>query len=63
MPTKLLVCDMDGTLVNYGGRFQSSWDAVGKAVGKEKEFKKHLEYYLNKKELYLDWVKSDASLL
>ena len=44
--TKMLLFDLDGTLIQYpSSKFQSTWDAVGVAGGVEKEFEDNLEKF------------------
>lgn len=64
MLPKLVIFDMDGTIVQYSsGNFQSSWDAIGFAAGKKEEWERQLEYYLPRPEQYKEWVKADCRLL
>ncbi|HLC80852.1 MAG TPA: HAD family phosphatase [Candidatus Nanoarchaeia archaeon] len=65
---KLIVCDMDGTLVQYeSGDFQSSWDAIGKAAGKWPEWQAAVEKYYEgackNHAVYEEWLKYNAGLL
>jgi len=60
---KLVVLDLDGTVVKYDGRWHSSWDAVGFASGKKEEYDKFSHYYYPKKELYPEWMQKSAQLL
>ncbi len=60
---KAIVFDMDVTLVQYAGPFQSSWDALGVAAGVSEEWNRLLEHYLPKKELYTEWLQANARSL
>ncbi len=60
---KVIVFDMDGTLVQYSGPFQSSWDAIGAAAGLKDEWNRLLEFYLPEKELYSEWLLANARSL
>ncbi len=60
----MLLCDLDGTLIQYpGSKFQSTWDAVGVAAEVEKEFEDNLEKFYRNSELWNIWAKEDAKLL
>lgn len=63
MTIKAVIFDMDGTLVQYDGPFQSSWDAIGYAAGLKAEWDRLMEYYFPKKELYWEWTEANARLL
>lgn len=64
MAIKSILSDLDGTLIQYkNSPFHSSWDALGFVAGLDNEFKKNLEYYFPKKELYKEWVKKNVELL
>ncbi len=63
MAIKAVIFDMDGTLVQYDGPFQSSWDAVGYAAGLKEEWDCLMEYYFPKRELYWEWMEANARLL
>ena len=60
----LVVFDMDGTIVQYPeGSFQSSWDAVGFAAGKKKEWEELLNYYYPRQDLYEEWFNQNLKCL
>lgn len=63
MAIKAVIFDMDGTLVQYDGPFQSSWDAVGYAAGLKEEWDRLMEYYFPHRELYWEWIDANAQLL
>lgn len=63
MTLKAVIFDMDGTLVQYDGPFQSSWDAIGYAAGLKAEWDRLIEHYFPKKELYWEWMDANARLL
>ncbi len=63
MTIKAVIFDMDGTLVQYAGPFQSSWDAVGYAAGLKEEWDRLMEHYFPHKELYWEWTAANAQLL
>ncbi len=58
-----VIFDMDGTLVQYDGPFQSSWDALGYAAGLKEQWDRLIEYYFPKRELYWEWMDANARLL
>lgn len=61
---KLCIFDLDGTAVQYNsGSFQSSWDAVGIASGKEEEWMRRRDYYYPKPDLYQEWFDGNCRLL
>ncbi len=61
---KLCIFDMDGTAVQYANSsFQSSWDAVGIAAGKEEEWIRRRDYYFPKHDLYQEWFDGNCGLL
>ncbi len=60
---KTIIFDMDGTLVQYDGPFQSSWDAVGYTAGLKEEWDRLLQYYLPRKDAYWEWMEANARLL
>ncbi|MBI4981297.1 HAD family phosphatase [Candidatus Woesearchaeota archaeon] len=61
---KLCIFDMDGTAVQYANSsFQSSWDAVGIAAGKEEEWIRRRDYYFPKHDLYQEWFEGNCNLL
>ncbi len=61
---KLCIFDLDGTIVQYtNGPFQSSWDAIGIAAGKEKEWVQRRDYYYPRPELYQEWFDGNCRLL
>ncbi|MCK4595340.1 HAD family phosphatase [candidate division WOR-3 bacterium] len=64
MKIRLIVFDLDGTLVKYeNSLWYGSWDAVGYAAGIKREFDKLTSYYLQRLELYEDWASANAKLL
>lgn len=64
MDIKLIVFDLDGTLVKYEkSRWYGSWDAVGYAAGLKGEFDQLTAYYLPRLELYKEWARANARLL
>ncbi|MDW8329070.1 MAG: HAD family phosphatase [Candidatus Bipolaricaulota bacterium] len=60
---KAVIFDMDGTLVQYDGPFQSSWDAVGYGAGLKAEWDRLLEQYLPRRDAYWEWLDANARLL
>jgi len=61
---KLIVSDMDGTLIKYScGIYGSSWEAVAHAIGKGGKSERLLDYYMYHKDLYGAWVIEFAKLL
>lgn len=60
---RAVIFDMDGTLVQYDGPFQGSWEAVGYTAGLKDHWDRLLAYYLPRKELYWEWVDANARLL
>lgn len=60
---KLVVLDLDGTVVKYGGRWHSSWDAIGDACGRKEEHDKICDYYYPRKDKYDEWLQKNAELL
>lgn len=63
MTIKAVIFDMDGTLVQYDGPFQSSWDALGSAAGLKEQWDCLMEHYFPKRELYWEWTEANARLL
>ena len=63
MAIRAVIFDMDGTLVQYEGPFQSGWDAIGYAAGLKKKWDRLMEYYFPRKELYWEWIDANAQLL
>lgn len=64
MVIKLVGVDLDGTILNYKkGKYNSSYEAVFHAIGKEKEHMGFVEYYLWKKDLYDEWYQKETALL
>jgi len=62
--TKMLLFDLDGTLIQYpGSKFQSTWDAVGVAAGVEKEFEDNLKKFYQQINNWGQWAEEDAALL
>lgn len=60
---KAVLFDMDGTLVQYDGPFQSSWDALGYAAGLKEQWDRLMEHYFPRRELYWEWMDANARLL
>lgn len=73
---KMIICDMDGTLVNYPNKpFNSSWDVFPEILSeqKKKEWFGNRDFYLDKirneenkqkkKELYEKWFNKHLNLL
>ena len=61
---KLVVLDLDGTVVKYNtGRWHSSWDVLASVSGRKEEYDKYSHYYYPKKELYSEWMQKSAQLL
>ncbi|MBW6462375.1 MAG: HAD family phosphatase [DPANN group archaeon] len=60
---KLAVFDLDGTVVKYGGRWHSSWDAIGDASGHKEEHDRICDYYYPRKDKYDEWLQKNAELL
>lgn len=61
---KSVFFDMDGTLINYKtARFNSSWEAIGKAVGVSRKWNQMNNYYFLKRHLYKEWFKKEVSML
>lgn len=65
---KLVIFDMDGTLVQYGGPFNSSWDGIGYAAAQKgllnkEEWDNYTDYYYPKRRLYGEWLRTNARLL
>ncbi len=61
-----IICDMDGTLVNYPNEpFHSSWDALKGALSEDlrEKWKALSEFYYPKRELYNEWYKNEVALL
>ncbi|MEA3432871.1 MAG: HAD family phosphatase [candidate division WOR-3 bacterium] len=64
MRIKLIVFDLDGTLVKYeNSQWYGSWDAIGYAAGLKRAFDQLTAYYLPRLELYEEWVNANARLL
>lgn len=64
MLPKLVIMDMDGTIVQYAdGHFQSSWDALGRAAGKWEEWQALASFYLPRPDLYHEWSEKNCKLL
>ena len=62
--TKMLLFDLDGTLIQYpGSKFQSTWDAVGVAAEVEKKFEENLAKFYENPHLWSQWAEADAELL
>ncbi len=56
--------DMDGTLVSYKGhRYNSSWEAIGEALGVSKEWDEMNQYYISRKHLYAEWYERQTSMM
>ncbi|RLG15699.1 hypothetical protein DRN69_02615 [Candidatus Pacearchaeota archaeon] len=66
MKINAIICDMDGTLVEYPiPPFYSSWDALSLTLSNEKR-KKWIEtrdFYYPRKELYKEWYREQVSFL
>ncbi len=61
---KMIVTDMDGTLVDYKNpEIYSSWDALYNALGLSEENNKLLKEYYPKKELEPEWTDKQVGLL
>ncbi len=61
MITDLVLFDMDGTIVQYNsGSFQSSWDALGEAIGRKEEWDRLLRHYINKPAQYQEWFEENC---
>ncbi len=63
---KGIVCDMDGTLVDFPNEpFHSSWDALGELLDEEvkREWYWLRDFYYPKKERYLEWFNKQVALL
>jgi HAD superfamily phosphoserine phosphatase-like hydrolase len=61
-----IICDMDGTLVNYPNEpFRSSWDALAEALPKtlREQWRELRDFYYPKKELCGEWYKKQVALL
>ena len=66
MKIKMILSDMDGTLVNYPNKpFNSTWDVFPKILSaqKKKEWFELHDFYLGKKDFYQDWFDKQVSLL
>jgi phosphoserine phosphatase len=63
MTIKAVIFDMDGTLVQYDGPFQSSWDAIGYAAGLKEQWDRLMEHYFPQRGLYWEWIDANAQLL
>ncbi len=66
MKVKAIICDMDGTLVNYPNEpFHSSWDALTKSLSDEqkKEWIRVRDFYYPRRNLYREWYKTEVALL
>lgn len=64
MDIRLIVFDLDGTLVKYeNSLWYGSWDAIGYAAGLKEEFDSLTSYYLPRVELYEEWANANARLL
>lgn len=56
--------DLDGTLVRYRDvDYESSWGAIGAAVGLNKSWEELLQRYLGRPNSYPEWVRENAALL
>lgn len=63
---KGIVCDMDGTLVDFPNEpFHSSWDALGELLDGEvkREWYWLRDFYYPRKERYLEWFNKQVALL
>ncbi len=64
MKVRTIVCDMDGTLVNYNyGNFGGAWDVLYKTLNLEKENNALFKEYYFKKGLYSEWLDKVIRLL
>jgi HAD superfamily phosphoserine phosphatase-like hydrolase len=64
MGFKVVVLDMDGTILHYDlSEYGSSWDAVHNAAGTFQEHKKLVDKYLDNRKLYDEWVEKSFMLL
>src|SRR3989338_2165414 len=63
---KTIICDMDGTLVNYPiGNFGGTWDTLFHSLGLEKENEALLKKYYHKREYkyHKEWLDKAVYLL
>ncbi len=61
MTLDLILFDMDGTIVQYNNSpYQSSWDALGEAIGKKEEWDRLLQYYVHRPHEYQDWFEANC---
>ncbi len=61
-----IICDMDGTLVEYTiPPFYASWDALSLALSEKerKEWIKNRDYYYPKKELHKEWQEKQLGII
>jgi len=66
MKIEAIICDMDGTLVDYPNEpFHSSWDALAEALPEtlREEWGELRDFYYYKKELCAEWYKKQVALL
>lgn len=67
MSLKLVMFDMDGTIVQYKeSRFQSTWGALGAAAGVNDEWDRLMNYYLSlpeTEEYYNEWFEKNCKSL
>jgi len=60
----MILTDLDGSLIIYpNSRFQGSWDWLMDQAGAREEHEKLLEYYIPRKELYVEWLEKEVLLL
>ncbi|NOQ56284.1 MAG: HAD-IB family phosphatase [Nanohaloarchaea archaeon] len=60
---KLVVLDLDGTVVKYSGRWHCSWDAIAVASGTKEEQDKLCDHYYPRKDKYDERLQKNAELL
>jgi HAD superfamily phosphoserine phosphatase-like hydrolase len=61
MALDIILFDMDGTIVQYqNSPYQSSWDALGEAIGKKEEWDRLLQYYVHRPHQYQDWFEANC---